>query len=471
MLPDNVLLEIFDLYRNIRHSPPRTVWKWHLLVHVCRRWRQIIFESPCRLDLQILCTYGAPVRKSLSIWPDLPIAINYGIPRFNTLSGDEDNIIAALEHHDRVCYLVLDPSDFPLEKMATAMQNPFPMLRRLTICSLSSMTGNAPFLFDGFLGGSVPRLHYITLHGISFPALPTLLSSASDLVALDLRNMPPAGYISPKAMAGCVATLPRLKTFHIQFQSAIFRPDPIHPTPITRAVLPALIHFDFKGDCEYLEDLVARIDGPQLKQIKISYLSQVLDFQVAQLSKFFDRSVGPEISPFRHAKVRFDTHSVTFDMYRPSNHPVLDWHPVRTMVSCRSFDWQVSLMAQVLSQFSPILSTVVHLDLMTLLRTHRSDPLSGADNLEWLYLLHQFSKVQVLYLSREVARYLARALESMTGEMVAEALSSLHSIYLEDQPISSIEKFVAVRRLSGRPVTVIDTATKFAPKLKCYAGK
>ncbi len=44
--------------------------------------------------------------------------------------------------------------------------------------------------------------------------------------------------------------------------------------------------------------------------------------------------------------------------------------------------------------------------------------------------------------------------------MVAEVLPSLDSICLVDQPASSIEKFIAVRRLSGRYVTIRD---KFGP--------
>ena len=68
MLPDEVLLEIFDFYRKIPvYYSIRPVWTWHLLVHVCRRWRQIIFESPHRLDLQILCTEKTPVRQNLCV--------------------------------------------------------------------------------------------------------------------------------------------------------------------------------------------------------------------------------------------------------------------------------------------------------------------------------------------------------------------------------------------------------------------
>ncbi|KAI9452424.1 hypothetical protein BJY52DRAFT_1214594, partial [Lactarius psammicola] len=60
VLPGNVLLEIFGFCRNNHDHTRRPVWKWHLLAHVCRMWRQIVFASPRRLNLQILCTPGTP---------------------------------------------------------------------------------------------------------------------------------------------------------------------------------------------------------------------------------------------------------------------------------------------------------------------------------------------------------------------------------------------------------------------------
>ena len=65
---------------------------------------------------------------------------------------------------------------------------------------------------NNFLGGSAPRLQMIRLRNIAFPALETLLLSASDLIELQLWNTPLAGYILPVAMAMCLAELPRLKT-------------------------------------------------------------------------------------------------------------------------------------------------------------------------------------------------------------------------------------------------------------------
>jgi len=59
-LPDDVLLETFESYLgkddpnylDVEHDYNG----WQTLVHVCRRWRWIMFTSPHRLDLKLYCT-------------------------------------------------------------------------------------------------------------------------------------------------------------------------------------------------------------------------------------------------------------------------------------------------------------------------------------------------------------------------------------------------------------------------------
>jgi hypothetical protein len=117
MLPDNVLLEIFDLcLRKPTKFSLQRAKKWKALVHVCQRWRRIIFASPSRLALHLSCTYGTPVRKRLSFWPTtLPLTIDY--PRFDSdrVLGDEGNIVAALEHRSRVHRIVICTAGFPFK--------------------------------------------------------------------------------------------------------------------------------------------------------------------------------------------------------------------------------------------------------------------------------------------------------------------------------------------------------------------
>lgn len=457
MLQDEILLEIFVFW----NQDFCAVEEWHTLVHVCQRWRQIVFASPYRLNLEILCSPGTPVRKYLRIWPDLPIILEYTYMEESITPNDEDNIIAALEHPDRVSFIALDLTCSLWEKIITVMQEPFP---ELTYLCITSEGGNAPIFPPKFLGGHVPRVEELEMEGIPFPALPILLLSASNLRRLYLSKIPPHSYISPEAMVACLATLPRLEVFSIEFQSATFHPNRMDPPPITRAVLSALSHLTFRGASEYLEDLVARIDTPWMFNIFITYFNQFIDFQVAQLSKFISRSIYIKPSRATHAHITFFSNEVSFHMYshwRADGKPSIVGHS-NISVLCEGIDWQVSHMAQVLGHFSTVFPHINYLKL----ELQKDYQLEDTDDVEWHLLLHRFSDVQTLHVSQGLAGRLAVALEDMLEGMFAESLPSLDLIYLEGQPASSLEKFVAARQLSDRIVTVVHTKAEYDERLR-----
>lgn len=86
---------------------------------------------------------------------------------------DEDNVIAALEHPDRVCRVRLSVTgSLQLGKMSAVIQEPFPVLTHL---SISSKSGTELVLPSGLLGGFAPRLQELDLRGIAVSSLPTLL--------------------------------------------------------------------------------------------------------------------------------------------------------------------------------------------------------------------------------------------------------------------------------------------------------
>src|SRR6266849_7604486 len=101
VLPDDVLLEIFDFYldMSLSYDDKMGTEEWQTLVHVCRRWRSLVFASPRRLNLQLYCTPQTPVRDTLDIWPALPLIV---AGRMDISSGSTDNIIAALRQSNRV---------------------------------------------------------------------------------------------------------------------------------------------------------------------------------------------------------------------------------------------------------------------------------------------------------------------------------------------------------------------------------
>ena len=138
------------------------------------------------------------------------------------------------------------------------------------------------------------------------------------------------------------------------------------------------------------------------------------------------------------------------------------------MASCEGIGRKALHMAQVLSQFSAALppSNFVHLGFEVENKWVRST--EGMDDIDWGHFLFQFSAVKTLYvLYPKLERHIAIALEHMD----AGTFPSLDLIFLAGQPPSFVEKFVAARKFSGRPVTVVDIETEFDERVKSYISK
>ena len=301
VLPDNVLLEIFNFYmQEARPFPYARIEAWHTFVHVCRHWRSIIFASPFRLNLRLLCTDKTPVREMPNIWPPLPICIQ----GHNSIS-DMDSIIASLEHKDRICQISLDEVPDPLlEKICAAlMQESFPALKHLLLVSPLGTKFVAPP--GPFSGGSAPLLQEAILEDVAFPELLNFLSSsANHLAYLSLSNISHSGYISPDAMVTCISALIGLEKLHIVTRSSQSHPyrESRRPHLPTRSVQPSLLVFVFRGTSEYLEDFVARIDAPQLDHLNITFSGKTV-FDIPQLVQFIHRI--PSLKALDEARVRF----------------------------------------------------------------------------------------------------------------------------------------------------------------------
>ena len=443
MLPDLALLEIFDFYLD---GP--WIEEWHTLVHVCRNWRNIVFGSPRRLNLRLYCTASTPVRETLNVWPLFPIVI-----RVSGGMWGLDNVVAALEHNDRICEFDLSHiSSSLLGRVLGAMQRPFPALTRLQLWP-SDDGITAPVQPPSFLGGSSPQLRSLILGYIPFPGLPKLLLSATHLVYLTLWKIPRSGYFSPEAMVACLSVLTKLEGLVIRFESPRSRPDQNsrRPPPQTRTVLPALTELRFKGVAEYLEDVVARIDAPLLDKLGITFFHQML-FHSVQLTQFISRT--PKFRTHDEARVSFSNSNVSIKLPQ-----TLDG-VFELGISCRQSNMQLSSLVQVCSSsFSQVLSPAVeHLYIIQ----ERTTLPRWQDNFEsrrWLELLRSFTAVKDLYISQELVPRVARALQALVDERVTEVLPALQGLFLDDSlPPRTVQKtigqFVAARQLSSQPIAV-----------------
>jgi hypothetical protein len=179
ILPDDVLLAIFDFWPVEDGPLKQSREPWQTLVHVCRRWRGVVFGSPRRLNLRLVYFPGTPARDTLDVWPALPLEIHSRHYLVGTRTHRMDDLLAVLEHSARVYKISL--RDFPtshlhMEKVFDAMQGPFPELTDLELWRGRGASG--PVIPDSFLGGSAPRLRYLSIRRIPFPGLPKLLLSA-----------------------------------------------------------------------------------------------------------------------------------------------------------------------------------------------------------------------------------------------------------------------------------------------------
>ena len=443
VLPEDVLIEVFDSYI----GELREIEAWHSLVHVCRRWRNLVFASPYRLKLQLSCTPETPARDTLEVWPVLPLLVQGHIPE----TSDVDDIVAVLEHRHRVCKVDLNVPSSQFEKVSAAMQEPFP---KLTDLSLWSYDETAPFIPDSFLGGSAPSLRTLWLDGIPFPGLPKLHFS-STLVSLRLLTIPPSGYISPEAMVNCLSILSSLESLRLEFQSPLSSPDleSRHLPQPTNVVLPALKDFQFKGVSEYLEHLVACIDAPHLNYLFITFFNDI-EFDTPELVHFIGRT--PSFKAPDRARLVFLDSAVRVEFpLQPSGNGELN-----VGISCKELDWQLSSLVEFCSLLFPPLSTSKHLYIYDR-QPSLPDSQDDFENNQWLDILRPFIAVKNLYISEQLAPRIVVVLQKLVGGGMAEvtALPKLQNIFLEELrpsgPVQEgIEQFVDGRQLSGNTINV-----------------
>ena len=473
ILPDHPLLEIFDFYVEDSRGPAQSdmveqLDAWHALVHVCRRWRSLVFASSRRLNLRILCTQTRRPGRIPKLWPALPIVIwceeicyaNTGIPEKPLLGAA--NIVSALRHRNRVSQISL--LNIPVTKLfrfITSMHASFPILTHVELGPGDNddpdSFGEDPFLEDSFLGGSAPCLRSLRLHGIIFPALHNLLLSTTDLVDLHL-DVPPFGSISPGELAYYLSTLIKLKDLRLGvFISPL---DDNQYGLLTRVDLPHLIRLDFRGRIAYLEDFVARINIPLLGIFRMAFFGERSLSNTPQLTDLVDRTERFKV--LDQAELYFDSDALQksdnitvklLSQNEADNRTILqvqtDFDPSRR--PCLA-------LAQARSLFPSLTSSVEYLSFTE----DKSRPLFWhvpVKDAWWLQLLRPFTAVKLLYLAGQPGLYVARALHELSWEGVVEVLPALRSVFLEGpQPsedvVEAIGTFIVRRQLSGHPVTV-----------------
>ena len=461
MLPDDVLVEIFDFCvdkdtsEDFKPFKSQSILEWITLAHVCRRWRSVVFQSPRRLNLRLLCTSETPARDTLDIWPPLPVIIHDSYRNVPGTSG-VDNVIAALEHNDRICQIQLrcfSSSQLGYVTNSAAMQKPFPQLTHLRLGRLD-LGGLGQIVPDTFLGGTAPRLRSLRLlYNVPFPGLPKLLSSATHLVYLGLYDIPPSGYIPPEAMATSLSALTSLEYLCLHFRlprpaQEIRRP-PLPPR--TRSILSSLTFIVFKGASEYLEVILAQIDTPRLNGLRITFFYQTI-FRTPQFFQFISRT--PTLRAPEKGHIIFGSNAIIIRF--PSQ--TSDYGVLSVEIPCSTSARQLSSLEQVCTSYFHPVSTLEDLYVLEALVSQLRWQ-NNVENTLWLDLLQPFTAVKNLYLCKKSVPRIAPALQELVGERTTDVFPTLENIFMEGlQPWTplhkGLEKFVSARWLTSHPVAV-----------------
>jgi hypothetical protein len=381
---------------------------------------------------------------SLDVWPALPLLI----------LGLDSETAPNLRHSNRISQIALAcHTTLEIENVLAAMQVPFTELKALYLSFDANMV---PVLPDSLFGGSAPRLRYITLHNIPFPGLPKLLLSTSHLVNLSLYNIPRSGYISPEAMATCISMLTSLEELQLEFASPQSCPDHKNrrSPPPTRSILPILTSFRFKGVYEYLEDLVSRIDSPQLVLLSAKFFNDI-DYNIPELDQFISRT--STLGAYDEAQLFFHRGEALVRLHQfqsEQSGPRTVLVKILYQMSDRRLS-SISSLAQICTSLH-LVSTMENLYVYERPAPNWKDDI---ENTEWLDLLVPFTAVKNLYLSIHFSPRIAPALQELTEGRTAEVLPALQNLFLEGfQPSEPVHKgfgqFISARQLTNHPVAI-----------------
>ncbi len=302
-LSDEVLLNIF------RYSLDASPRFWSSLVHICRKWRHIVFASQRALHLRLFCMHGTPVLKTLDHWPALPIVVQYGgsLALDPLAPEDEENIMAALRQSDRVGSISLTVTNSLLENLST-ISEPFLELEELVLLPRDNMQLTLPSAFR-----CGPRLRCLHSTRVAFPALLQLLYSSRNLVDLQLHEVFDPWHVSPEALTDALSGMAQLRSLSLHFLPTAYYPAP-SPRSRRRVVLPVLTHLNFRGIAQYLEGIVARIDAPRLGDIEVTFFNKII-IDLSKLSEFINRVEMHK--SYRRAHILSSERAISISLIQP----------------------------------------------------------------------------------------------------------------------------------------------------------
>jgi hypothetical protein len=448
-LDDDSLLQIFSFYRLEDEDDWYFRLGWLKLVHVCPRWRKLIYNSWAHLDMCLLLTNDSPSMDTLSHLPPLPLVIRYSDRTRTITRKDEGIMYLGLQQHDRVRRVDLQAPSSKLRMWLEPMNKLFPMLGDLFLSSTTMDSEEMSQVLPELL--QAPNLRHLSLHGIGLSKGLSLPSSTTALSTLSLTHIQESCYFPPGLLVTHLQVLPHLEALSIGFTTPIAFPSDegeLLSALIPPVTLPTLKWFTFRGEDVYLDNLVAQINTPLLKQLNLTLLFD-LDFTLVNLTDFIRRTERFECPD---ARLIFNKDGAFIDAGYNERRGIgrLSLH-----VNCEPLDWKIYSAAQVCSALGKALPTVEELTLDLNSYGMRLNWEESVNGMVWHDLLLPFISVKKLRIGPSLTLVLSRSLGKVAGGLVLELLPELEELEVElkmGHSKNAFSLFVESRESVARPV-------------------
>ena len=426
---------------------------WHRLIQVCRRWRYLVLESAFHLQVSLVCARGTPVADMLAHYPPVPLIIDHFDDEYQDITAEEEEgIILALQHRDRVRRIRFLKPIPVLQKLITALDGEFPILEFLFIQHqryhrpvIEPATNlNLPETFRA------PHLRQLVLRNFATPIDSPPLKTMGKLVTLFLAKIPLSAYFHPDALLQRLSLMPQLEILWIGFNLSRDVETQLLGTPImTQVTLPNLRWLGFRGSSAYFEALLPWISIPLLEKLQVYFFNRMI-YSIPHLRQL--------MSTARNLRLKTATFNFFVDCLEVTAYPH-EGAKLKTFVmelGGRHLDWQVVSAAQVVYALRSVFSAVEHLTLKYGRHNISSEWDNEADRTHWRELLGSFRKLKNLSVDGELVGHLSRVLQPGEEEPPTELLSDLQNLSYSARGVldNPFTLFIDARQKAGRPITV-----------------
>ena len=427
---------------------------WYKLVQVCRRWRYIVLDSASHLRLSLVCARGTPVADMLAHSPPLPLIIDHLHQNQVITAEDEEGIILALQHRDRVRRVRLVNPIPTLQKLIIALDGEFPILEYLLVeyqqLQRPTNARNTDLTFPETF--RAPRLRHLVLMNFAISIGSPLLATMGNLVTLSLCLIPPSAYFHPDDLLQRLSHLPQLEILGVAFgamdSSGGTEKQTLRLPVMKHVTLPNLRWLAFQGASAYLEAVLPRLTIPLLERFQV-YFSSQLTYPIPHLQQFITAG---------KLRLGLNTATLTFreDYLYLTAYPHKGAKMYTLDMMLGYFDWLDAPTAQVFHEFKAVFSAIEHLTLESESGFVGSES-DEADHTQWRELLELFANVKTLSVDGQLVEQLSRAVQPDGGESHRELLPELQELSYSMIGASrdSFIPFIDARKKAGRPVTVI----------------